>query len=241
MEACLVHTTIDLGEAGKDEIFGWGLIQAENALKCLVETIQCCVETVESDESSQELPKLWNSTSSPLSSHVAAQPRPISSETMTSVSSPVKACSSYFLIVPLKKVMADMESLLNFTETPSLLTQRLEAIFESDIQFTTSLSDDTNAEVDPFFQSRFGVSSLANRLVHAKHNTTIVGTDPFDVAFGDNLMYYRCDYSGTLVLDGPTVSIKSLTKLRFSDGGKISNMLLAVFDVSVNQTTQTTD
>jgi hypothetical protein len=42
VETCLLDTAIDLGETGRDVYYGYGLVQAEDAYLCLVNTIQCC-------------------------------------------------------------------------------------------------------------------------------------------------------------------------------------------------------
>jgi serine protease len=52
VESCLLSTAIDLGDEGKDVLYGHGLVQAEDAYFCLVATEQCCDEEIaESDGS----------------------------------------------------------------------------------------------------------------------------------------------------------------------------------------------
>lgn len=42
VERCLLNTTIDLGESGKDVYYGNGLVQAAAAYECLIDREQCC-------------------------------------------------------------------------------------------------------------------------------------------------------------------------------------------------------
>lgn len=42
VERCLLNTTMDLGEPGKDVYYGNGLVQAKPAYQCLKDTEQCC-------------------------------------------------------------------------------------------------------------------------------------------------------------------------------------------------------
>lgn len=42
VESCLLSTAMDLGEPGKDILFGQGLVQANDAYLCLIYTAQCC-------------------------------------------------------------------------------------------------------------------------------------------------------------------------------------------------------
>lgn len=47
----MLDTAIDLGETGKDVDFGNGLVQADAAYLCLVNTAQCCVGAISADSS----------------------------------------------------------------------------------------------------------------------------------------------------------------------------------------------
>ena len=45
VETCLFSKAIDLGTAGKDINFGYGLIQAEESYLCLRDEVRCCGES----------------------------------------------------------------------------------------------------------------------------------------------------------------------------------------------------
>lgn len=42
VETCLLSTATDLGDTGRDVYYGYGLIQANDAYLCLLNTVQCC-------------------------------------------------------------------------------------------------------------------------------------------------------------------------------------------------------
>jgi len=50
--SCVLDTALDLGDPGRDDEFGEGLLQARLALECLVNDIGCCVAQMQSSASS---------------------------------------------------------------------------------------------------------------------------------------------------------------------------------------------
>lgn len=91
MESCLFSSAEDLGAAGKDIYFGYGLLQADNAYFCLRDERKCCGESTSyvspsAIESPSQTPALTPSQSiSPTLSSSRTDVTPIPSESMISV------------------------------------------------------------------------------------------------------------------------------------------------------------
>lgn len=226
LERCLIGTAYDLGNEGKDDEYGWGLVQAEDSYHCLQTDVKCCGNVPKNQTNATEVTEESFRTPIDISYTLDTE------KTMEMVRLICIACSN--LTFGDTKLMQSWEAMVDFSRIRSFSWDELAVIMEDNVEFHSFFADqmDSSGKVSPFFETRTGISSLADRIRYIGQNTTISGAEPFSVAYGESFMYYRRIYTGRLTLEGPSTSFECLTSLRFSERGKITKILLTLLKAS---------
>ena len=231
-----------------DIVFGYGLVQAEEAYLCLRDEIGCCDDSVVNADAVPVAAPAPAPVAAPIPSNPANQTEVLSAADMITVSTILgSTCMSIpmrcfeihshpVLLHPLLQTMYwfeyNVHSFLTGAMDSANFTENLLTVVTSNVTFESPY-DPSDVSLQPLFESRQGADDLLARYEYRRDFVTDSSySNPGDIGTGpaDGVLYYHRTHVGSFG-GGPEVSWETSCKLTFDGAArKISEILLTVID-----------